>query len=264
MKSIEYALKGFWDSNCQFDVTREINFALDQLGEYSQTLAGAAREKGRKKEALSRIGTIQFFLGHTYVWGYRDALEKNLISDYEKSATITDHFLHSVNYGYAKTVYEFLAALSLLRNEDSESMRFHAMAATTEIMSNRGADLAPISDAVIKLVWGKISDDSMSNLDGYFPPVLKTYIALVGFSVGEYTSVSSQERAKVITFLYEKIMPKILSGEKMRDDKTSFEKALLPGQVIFDRADSKFKYKMNPSGFQDMDLPIPPVSPLLS
>ncbi len=48
-------------------------------------------------------------------------------------------------------------------------------------------------------------------------------------------------------------MPKILTGERMRNEKTTFEKELLPGQVIFDRADKKFKYKMNPSGFQIME-----------
>ncbi len=254
LKALEFALEGFWKNNCDYSMGMEINRAFLELGEYCQSISIALGNKNTKKGAMESLRKIGFFLGHTYVWNYREMLKKKLISKHEESVKKDNDFDHSVNYGYAKVISDYFEALSNMENEDANSMRLQAITATSETIglgAGRNSDLAPIGAVIINLLWDKISDDSMSNLEGYFPPVLKVYIALVGFSVGD-KSVRNEQRERLIKFLYEKIKPKILSNEKMKDDKTTFEKALLPDQVIFDRADNKFKWKMSPKGFQIM------------
>jgi hypothetical protein len=93
----------------------------------------------------------------------------------------------------------------------------------------------------------------MSNVQGYFPVVLSVYISLVGLDLGSATSVLALERRRVIDFLKEKIEPKILANELMKDNKTTYEAAVLPREVYFDRGPNKFKYRLSGGGEQVME-----------
>jgi DNA-binding ferritin-like protein len=259
-KALEYALKGFWKNNCPYDMGQEIGRVFKQIHDYSQSLAYATRQKDKIKEALSRLQKIEFFLGHTYIWAYRDALKNNLVSDYEKEATKTDDYITSVNYAYADCVYHFIESLAIAKEEFDDQIRTIAIGATREtidVTSISGSDITKIQEALTKLIWEKINGKFSSNERGYSPVVLKVYLEMIGLKVGDGTSVAAQEREKLIKFLYTSIKPKILNNETMRDRKTSFEKAILPICVIFNRVTGNFEYILNGGDRQIMEQSVP-------
>ncbi len=261
LKALRHSLQGYWANSCPNEMEENINRGLRQLGEYCKSLALFKFEKGKERQSLDSLGEIGMFLGHTYVWDYRDGLKKtDAISDYEKNATYHDYFSHSVNYAYSACLYEYIEALSMFdkNSKTEENIRLHAITATTEVIgvnANPADDLGGIRKALISLIWEKIASSPklMSNEDGYFPTVLRTYISLVGLEVGSPTSVHSLERAKVITFLNDKIKPKILAGELMKNDRTTYEEALLPTNVKLNRTTGKFEYEMSRGSVQEMN-----------
>ncbi|MCX6779011.1 MAG: hypothetical protein NTU97_02160 [Candidatus Magasanikbacteria bacterium] len=256
-KALEYALKGFWKNNCPINMGQEICRAFRQIKEYSQSLAYATLQKDKAKEAISRLQKIESFLGHTYIWDYRDALKNNLVSDYEKDVTKSSNYMTSVNYAYAECVYEFIESLAIVKEEYDEQVRFIGITTTMEtigVNSQSDSDISKIQDVLIGLIWEKINGKFMSNEQGYFPAVLRVYLEMVGLEVGDGTSVAGQERKKLVEFLYKSIKPKILSGEKMANNKTTFEKGVLPKSIILNRTTGNFEYVMSGGSNQIMEL----------
>lgn len=259
LKALEHAVRGFWKNKCEYGMVNEINKAFRQLNDYCQWLSISARDKSKRNESMRRLSTIGMFLGHTYVWVYRDALEKNLISDYEKASTKTDSYSQSVNAAYAECLYHYLEALSSITAENGDAedaIRLHAITSTTELIGvtcHPNDDLESIRKVLINLIWEKISGDMMSNEQGYYPMVLRVYISLVGLKVGQDDTVAALERVRLIDFLNNKIKPKILSSELMKDNKTPFEKVALPSNVALNRTTGKFEYMMSGGVVQVME-----------
>ncbi len=246
LKALETAVNGYWKQKCDYGMVNEINSGFYQLQEYFRWL-------GEKKRAS--LVNFDMFFGNTYVWDYREALKNNLVNEFEKTSASINHFNKSVNAAYAECLYHYLEGLSSIDDKD-DLMRTDALTSTTELIGvtcHPNDDLESIRKILISLVWEKIDTGMASNADGYFPPLLRTYISLVGFQVGDSTTVSAIERNRLIDFLETKIKPKILAGEMMKDGKTSFEKAFLPSNVVLNRTTGKFEYGMSGGGHQVME-----------
>jgi len=257
LKALEEALNGYWENSCPLEMKDAINRGFRQLNDYSKYLASACKKEGRRDAAMSRLNSISFFLGHTFFLAYHDALEKQKVSTDEKNAVKYDEFNHSVTYAYAESVAKYLEALaSVYVPEMDEQVGLSAITATQEMIGvtvSPNDQYEPVRKQIIDLIWGQISGESMSNAEGFFPPVLRVYISLVGFKVGGDNTVSAIERIRLIKFLEEKIKPKILNGELMKNNKDSMEEILLPSNVVFDRQADKFKYQMSGGEYQEMD-----------
>jgi hypothetical protein len=256
LQALEYAVEGYWKNGCLPGMASEINSAFTVLGEYSHALARFASEKRQNKEAMSLLMSVQHFLGHTYICAYRDALGRGEIIQSEKDVLKYDSFNQSVNYSYAEAIYEYLEALSMIRTDREEQIRLYAMEATTGTisLSNAGVGVEKITETIIKLIWGKIETGPMSNAGGYWPAVLRIYILMVGFKVdGVASGIAFTERVRVIEFLHRVLEPKILAGEKMADNKTTFEKALLPKGVVFNHVKKEFQYFLDDGSYQIMN-----------
>lgn len=258
IKAIEHAVNGYWENKCDDRMRSEICWGFRQLQDYSQWLARTANDKRKREKCMSQLGNIGFFLGHTYVWRYRDMLKIDNISEYEKSTSRTNSFYQSVNSAYSECLLHYLEALATIEDDRTDSVRLYALSATTELIGvtcHHGDDLESIRQSLITQIWDKIcGPNTMSNERGFFPVIARVYISHVGFHVGEdSTTVSEIERKKIIKFLEEKIKPKILSGELMKNNKTTFEKAFLPSDIILNRTTGKFEYIMSNGSHQVME-----------
>ncbi len=255
LKSLEYAIKGYWENNCPVEMRREICNGLDKLNDYSQSLAFSSKEKNKHKEAVSRLQTISFFLGHTYIREYKEALKRKQASIYETEVKKDNEFRSSINFAYAKTVCGFIESLAQVKEEYNGKIRILAMETVGETipLHSLTSGFEKLSETIIGLIWEKINGDFMSNVKGFFPSVLKVYLYIIGFKVnGTEVSIVGKERKKMIEFLYKDIKPKILSGELMADKKTTFEEVLLP-VVTFDKKNQKFLFKLDDGDGQIME-----------
>jgi hypothetical protein len=254
LKSVEASIIGYWKNSCPQSQCYHTITAFKRLEDYLDSIVYMSLEKETQKEAESLMSSIGFFLGHTYIWKYRDALEKGTVSDEEKEYyDIEERYGGALNGAYASTVYKFIE--SLARMKYNESIRLQALTATTETIGIVGgaADVENIRRMIIDRIWAKIDGDFMSNVQGYFPVVLRIYLAMNGLAVGSDTTAHAIERKRLIKFLYDKIKPKIVKQELMKNNKTLVEKAVLPPQIKYNTETEKFEYKMSGGKIQIME-----------
>jgi|GEM_PF-4707399 len=259
LKALEHALEAFWDAKCPSDLEVELRRGLHHLGEYCQRLGYEVRGKNTSTEAFARLNQIGMFLGSTYINAYRRALTKGSISEPERNAVSYGDYHGTVNQGYAEAVFEYLQAWSLTEPSDAEQMRLCALHGTMHLLgvsTSSEDEVAPIRIALTELIWEHIAGPDISNIRGFFPPVARAYIALIGLGNSK-EGVRNAEYKRLAGFLYSQLAPKIEAGDKMVDKKTTFEAGLLPPQVTFDRATRRFLYQYGHSEYHVIEPPPP-------
>lgn len=255
LKALEHTLEGYWKNDCPFGMVRPIQNAFGKLDEYYKILAYAANDPSKFDQSLARFNQIGFFFEHGYKWRYLDHVEKkDVTSMYELDVVNRNTFDKSVNATFAETIYNFLEGLSMIDGQD-ERVRLVALTSATEASSLRDQEpgMQKISQAVVDLVWGKINGDGLSNIRGFYPPILRLYISMIGLKVSDARTARDPERDRLINFLYDDLKPKILKDEKMSGGEITYEKGLLPDFVVFNRETGNFEYIMSGGSRQIME-----------
>jgi hypothetical protein len=237
--ALEFALDGLesyiMKCDTHSDMGQEICIAFQLVRKYSNELANETFKKDKREESLACLQKIGLFLKHTYT----------AFSGYEKNAPKASLGMRNVNEAYARCFYVFIEALAI-STEDCETNTVGILCDFHEII----IDDSEIAIKIRGLIWQKINVSFNSNEQGYYPAVLRVYLDVIGFENDGQTGIIENERKKLVNFLYTSIKPKILANECMKDiNKTTFEKALLPQIITFNRDTGKFVYR----GTQDME-----------
>jgi hypothetical protein len=242
LKGLEYALKKYWtDSETSLSGVRG---GFQKLNEYLKHLNYSWASDFKKTK--DQMFKITFFLARTYVYSYKDALQKNTVPQMEKDdigpVQRNDYYSASISALYAEAIYLGIESLSFVKKEEEETMGLEAHELLSGI-HDESSDFLNVRQMVHKKIWDKIEE----NLKGWYPNVLRVYLSYMAYYLDGYNpslqvdSWLNTESEKLLRVLYEKLAPKFIAGEKMAGSKkVSMEETLLPNRIIFSKEDGKF------------------------
>lgn len=249
IEAFKHALEGYW-----FDVGRKsyrpFSSAFRELTEGAAlSVAGELLKLPEDKfwgsSSAEILRIIARFLGDEFPNIYKKALKENKVEECDLEARIEGkyNFPASVTAAYSKAVFDFLCALSGIRNR-GEEIRNIAMEAPRAIFGFHEEGFENMRDRFLELMWKKIKENVNR---GFYPAVFRVYLSLMipSFPLPE-------EKKKIIDFLYNKVKPLILAEKKMVNGEP-MEKVLLPESLILDRKDKKFKFKRIDGSFKTIE-----------
>lgn len=202
---------------------------------------GSNKEEQRKL-CFTLLGDIARFVGREIPKFYKNAFEQSLLEDTDINPPYKPReYSPGFSINYAEFVKEFLEELSLIKNKDL-LVRHIALDATNEIFDSYENEkeeniFAGIREYIIKIIWEKIND----NINGFYPPLLRVYLAIFYLDRGNTQKWFTEERNKLISLLYNDLKPKIENKEIMADCEL-FEKELLPSYIEFNTQQKIFEY----------------------
>ncbi len=253
--ALETALEGY------FSEPRSMDFEYSHyrwVFEKVENVLSRAIEELRRSDSkdnwhiVSKIHEITFFAGWHFQRIYKEALKNGKVSQHDIDAPIEEKsygiYPHSMTSGYAQLIFKLLCELS--DYSDGESARHYAMTLADHILIFNEPEFENIRKVLLRFIWEKINGKDAPNIDGYYPLILPTFLALTGM----WQDSSSPERKalynQTVEFLNKELKPKLLANTKMANDD-SMEERLLGSHVVFNREKGLFQWKMHKS-MQDM------------
>ncbi|MFA5994579.1 MAG: hypothetical protein WC823_06510 [Parcubacteria group bacterium] len=242
LRSLKDAVEGYWFyGEGNIGRARMFYYGFKNLTDYSRRIIYlASQDLSKKKVVFERLHKIASFIGDDFMQIYEKALKDGLVKDYD--IKVTHHDEHRIT-GCSQTAYyvnmlvDFLETLSMI--EDDNDNVWHATIEATEkivgVVIGEGEAFKNLRDDFFSLAWGKIFDNVER---GHFPAFLRVYLPVMVFDFSNEDLC--MERNKLITYMEDKLIPKILAGEKMINKKSLMEEILLPENIIFNRKTNKF------------------------
>lgn len=210
--------------------------SLYELTDYVRSVT-FFRKTDSKEKLDSKLMNLEFFFGRDFPQAFKDAVENQTISNYEREAKKGRRFQQSLTASYAECIVILLGHIANMDDRKMESHR--AMSLDEEFFSihNDAGLYENIRKCFLEHLWEKIKDNVER---GHFPAVLRIYIQLMYWNNPSMPEWRKLERKKLIEFLNKELKPRILKNELMANYKDKKETVLLPDDIKFDRKTKKY------------------------
>lgn len=250
--ALEIAIKGYWDNKYPPDFEySHFDKAFELVEDAFSKIIDEVELSGSKEDwyITSKINQIAFFVGHTFVFDYKGAVEENKVSQQDLDVVVERKsygiYPKTLTAGYARLVFDLLCALS--RYPKKEVIRLYAMSLAEPILIWDEPEFSKIREVLLEYIWEQIK----KNVErGYYPAILSTYLSLIGMWQDGASPQGKKQYNRVVKFLNKELKPKILQKAKMLDGDL-MEDQLLPLEVKFNRKRQIFEWQFR-RGVQEM------------
>lgn len=225
------------------DFTSDLSQGFKVLNSYTDSLfSDIITGKVSKEDFRNHLGSITYFLGHTFVYAFKEALERDTVSDFDKRFATGRRpaFGAGLLEAYLNSLYELIFNISkvfLEGKEDEWYIRHELDNAYFGLFYEAG--FITVRDELIALIWKQINE---KNIQGSFPVVLKTYIALMPWwddrKGGSWIDIEKEKVRVVLGGL----KANFLKEAKMRNNKDLMVEALLPPSFFYNKSKNKIYY----------------------
>jgi len=244
ISAFEIAIKGYWHNNhnsCGYSHFRQafekLEFMLSRIIDESDCI----ENKKQESDLSSKLIKIEHFLGNFFMYEYKEAVEKNKVSEQDLNVKIERKsygiYPVSLTSYYIKSVYNFLCIINDLK--EKSLIRHYAMEASRKFLLYDDASLDKMRELLLELIWEQIKE----NIKGFYPLVLPSYLSVIGMWQSSVSGSRKDQYNKIVDFLNKKVKPLILKNKKMANDDL-IEEMLLPPEVKFNRKKGLFEWQM--------------------
>lgn len=250
--ALKIAIKGYWNNKYPGDFEySHFNRAFEKIKDAFSKIIYEI-QSGESKDDLyvtRMIHQITFFVGHSFIYDYKKAVKKNKVSQQDLDVIVERKsygiYPKTLTAGYARLVFNLLCLLN--RYPKKELIRLNAISLTTNVLRGDEPEFFKIREVLLEYIWEKIKENVET---GYYPVILSIYLSLIGMWQDGASSQKKEEYNRIVRFLYKKLKPKILKGEKMANGDL-MENQLLPLEVKFNRKKKIFEWQFR-NGVQEM------------
>lgn len=246
--AFKLAIKGYWhDDNSVYNSYRYSTFekAFKKLENIVSQIIQESNFSDNEKDKgdfINKMVKIDFFLGHFFIYEYKEALKKSKVGQRDLEVQVERKsfgiYPASLTSNYVQSVYNFLCIINDLK--DKESIRHYAMSVADHLIKFGEPAFSKMREFLLELIWNQIEE----NIKGFYPLVLPSYLSLIGMWQDSANQQRKEEYNKVVNLLNKRIKPFMLKKIEMAND-VLMEKVLLPPEIKFNKSKKLFEWQMH-------------------